>query len=129
MPKLMRGLVLGAMLAVLGSATAAVANEGPVGSEDAAQRFRAGERAMLQRTTSDETATLSLAEKSVRDSYQVFRDAQQPVDRHPVRPAASNAQHDTPVALLAALGAAAVLSLGLDAMFARRKARKATAAI
>ena len=129
MPKLMRGLVLGVMLAVLGLATAAVANEGPVGSEDAAQRFRAGERAMLERTTSDETVTLSPAEKSLRDSYQVFRDAQQPVDRHPVQPAASSAQHGTPVALLAALGAAAVLSLGLDAMFARRTARKATAAI
>jgi hypothetical protein len=129
MPKLMRGLVLGAMLVVLGSATAAVANEPPVGSEDAVQRFRAGERAMLERSTSDETATLSPAETSLRDSYQVFRDAQQPVDRHPVQPAASSAQHDTPVALLAALGAAAVLSLSLDAIFARRKARKATAAI
>jgi len=33
------------------------------------------------------------------------------------------------VALLAVLGAAAVLSLGLDALFVRRKARKATAAV
>ena len=43
MPKLTRTLVLGAMLAVLSSATAAVAQE-PAASDQAVQQFRAGER-------------------------------------------------------------------------------------
>ena len=46
MSKLTRGLVLGAMLAVLSSATAAAAPpQQPLSRNEAVQEFRAGERA------------------------------------------------------------------------------------
>jgi hypothetical protein len=47
----------------------------------------------------------------------------------PSSPTQPGGRNDVPVALLAVLGGAAALSLGLDAMLVRRKARKATAAI
>jgi len=55
MPKLMRALVLGAMLAVLSSATAAVAQP-PAPSDQAVQQFRAGERAPLGQPVSHDQA-------------------------------------------------------------------------
>ena len=160
MSKLTRGLVLGAMLAVLSSATAAVAQEQPlstneavrqvragerlstgqpvghdqavqqfragerastsqpVGHDQAVQQFRAGERASVQRT-SELAAQRALAQQ--RRSYY---ESTHPVAA-PAQPAPSD-QSDTPVVLLVALGAAAALALGLDAMSVRRKTRKAT---
>lgn len=161
MPKLTRGLVLGAMLAVLSSATVAVAqppdswNETtaqhragerasmnrpgsgdeavqrfrageraamvqPVSRDEAVQRFRAGERASMNRPISDKAAEQAMAQQR-RWYYE---------STHPVRasaaPAASTERPDQPVALIAALIAAAVLVQTLDAMSVRRKARKAT---
>ena len=55
MPKLMRALVLGAMLAVLSSATAAVAQP-PAPSDQAVQQFRAGERTPLGQPVSHDQA-------------------------------------------------------------------------
>jgi hypothetical protein len=139
MPKLTRGLVLGAMLAVLSSATAAVAqppdswNEAiaqhragerasmdqPVSRDEAIQRFRAGERASMERPSSDKATEQAMAQQR-RSYYQ---------STHPLAapstPAASSEQPDQPVALLAALVAAAVLARTLDALYDKRKARKA----
>ena len=55
MPKLMRALVLGAMLAVLSSATAAVAQP-PVPPDQAVRHVRAGERAPLGQPVSHDAA-------------------------------------------------------------------------
>jgi len=140
MSKLTRGLVLGAMLAVLSSATAAVAappqpplsrNEAvkefragerasmgqPVSRDDAVQQFRSGERASLQ-LTSDKAAEQALAQQR-RAYYESTRPVAAPAQPAP------DGQSDTPVALLVALGAAAALALGLDALSVRRKTRKA----
>ena len=160
MSKLMRGLVLGAMLAVLSSATAAVAQEQslskneairqyragerastaqppshdqavqqfragerastaqPVSSDQAVQKFRAGERVSTGQLTSEQATQRALAQER-RYYYE---------STHPVAAPAQSApdgQSDTPVVLLVALGAAAALALGLDAMSVRRKTRKA----
>jgi len=140
MSKLTRGLVLGAMLAVLSSATAAVAappqpplsrNEAvkefragerasmgqPVSRDDAVQEFRSGERASLQ-LTSDKAAEQALAQQR-RAYYESTRPVAAPAQPAP------DGQSDTPVALLVALGVAAALALGLDALSVRRKTRKA----
>ena len=140
MLKLTRGLVLGAMLAVLSSATAAVAQPPPDGwseaiaqyragerasmdqsgiGDEAAQRFRAGERASTDRPISD-TAT----EQAMAQQRRWYYQSTHPLGA-PGTPAASSEQPDQPVALLAALIAAAVLAQTLDAMYVRRKARKA----
>ena len=95
MPKLMRTLVLGAMVAALSSATAAVAQE-PAATDQAVQRFRAGERASQAQS-------------------------------QPAQVPAPPAEPGTPVGLLAALAAAGVLALSLDALAVRRKARKTAA--
>ena len=55
MPKLMRALVLGAMLAVLSSATAAVAQP-PAPPDQAVQQYRDGERAQLGQPVSNDQA-------------------------------------------------------------------------
>ena len=139
MPKLTRGLVLGAMLAVLSSATAAVAQPPDSWSEavaqhragerasmsqsstgdEAVQRFRAGERASMDQPISDKATEQAMAQQR-RWYYQ---------STHPLgapgTPAASSEQPDQPVALIAALVAAAVLAQTLDALSIRRKARKA----
>ena len=139
MPKLTRGLVLGAMLAVLSSATAAVAQPPdswseaigqyragerasmgqPVSRDEAVERFRAAERASMDGPISDKVAEQAMAQQR-RWYYQ---------STHPVgargAPAASSEQPGQPVALIAALVAAAVLVQTLDAMSVRRKARKA----
>ena len=119
MSKRMRGLVLGAMLAVLSSAPAAAFSEPPISRDNAVQQFRAGERASLGQPV------------GAADAVQRFRAGEraslgQPVGAAaPVSPAGPDGQNGTPVALLAALAAAAILSLGLDAMLVRRKARRA----
>ena len=138
MPKLMRALVLGAMLAVLSSATAAVAQPPaptdqavqqfragertphgqPVSNDQAVQRFRAGERAS-QTQPAPETGGSSLAQAR-RAYYESTR-------VHPAAPSAQPADRGTPVTLLAALAAAAVLALSLDALSVRRKTRKSAA--
>ena len=139
MSKLTRGLVLGAMLAVLSSATAAAAppqqplsrNEAvtefragerasmgqPVSHDQAVQRFRAGERVSTQ-LTSGKAAALALAQQR-RAYYESTRPVAAPAQPAP------DGQSDTPVALLVALGVAAALALGLDALSVRRKTRKA----
>jgi hypothetical protein len=159
MSKLTRGLVLGAMLAVLSSATAAAAppqqplsrNEAvkefragerasmgqPVSHDQAVQQFRAGERAStgqpvsrnaVQQFRSGERASLQLtsdkaAEQVLAQQRRAYYESTRPVAA-PAQPA-PDGQSDTPVALLVALGAAAALALGLDALSVRRKARKA----
>jgi hypothetical protein len=141
MSKLLRGIVLGAMLAVLSSATAVAAqppdsrNEAveqfrsgervsadqPVVVADAVEQFRAGERAASgQLTLSDEATQQTLAAQRLW-YYQSTRPAPA------AAPAPPNEEDGTPVGLLAALAGAAALSLALDAMLVRRKARKATA--
>jgi hypothetical protein len=117
MPKLTRGLALGAMLAVLSSAAVAVAQEPPVSRGEAVQRFRAGERASMDRPISD-TATEQAMAQVRRWYYQSTR----PVSV-PAVPAASSERPGQPVALIT-LVAAAALTQTLDAMSVRRKARK-----
>jgi hypothetical protein len=162
MSKLMRGIVLGAMLAVLSSATAVAAQppdnheeaiqqfraserasaDQPVSRNEAVQRFRAGERASAdqpvvvadavqqfrageraasgQLTLSDKTTQLTMAAQR----YWYYRSTRPAPVAAPKSP---SGQDGTPVGLLAALAGAAALSLTLDAMLVRRKARKATA--
>ena len=118
MSKLTRGLVLGAMLAVLSSATAAAAPpQQPLSRNEAVKESRAGERASLQ-LTSDKAAAQALAQQR-RAYYESTRPVAAPAQPAP------DGQSDTPVALLVALGAAAALALGLDALSVRRKTRKA----
>jgi hypothetical protein len=138
MSKLTRGLVLAAMLAVLSSATAAVAQEQPLSGNEAVRQFRAGERASMgqpvshdqavqrfragervsTKLTSGKAAALALAQQR-----RAYYESTHPVAT-PAQPAPSG-QTDTPVALLVALGVAAALALGLDALAVRRKTRKA----
>jgi hypothetical protein len=140
MPKLTRGLVRGAMLAVLSSATAAVAQERPdswnetiaqyragerasmgqpVSRDEAVQRFRAGERGSMDRPLAAKATEQAVAQQR-RWYYQSTHPASAPA-----APAASSEQPEQPVALIAALVAAAVLARTLDTMSIRRKARKA----
>jgi hypothetical protein len=159
MSKLTRGLVLGAMLAVLSSATAAVAQEQPlsgneavrqfragervsmgqpVSHDQAVQRFRAGERVSMGQPVSDDQAVQRFragervstqltsgkaAALALAQQRRAYYESTHPVGT-PTQPAPSD-QTDTPVALLVALGVAAALALGLDAMAVRRKTRKA----
>jgi hypothetical protein len=139
MSKLTRGLVLGAMLAVLSSATAAAAPpQQPLSRTEAVQEFRAGERAPLGQPVSGdeavqqfrvgERASVQLtsekaAERALAQQRQWYYESTHPVAT-PAQPAPSG-QTDTPVALLVALGVAAALALGLDALSVRRKTRKA----
>ena len=157
MPKLMRAFVLGAMLAVLSSATAAVAQAAP--PDQAAQQFRAGERAPRGQPVSNDQAVQrfragersSQTQPASDQAVQQFRagersSAAQPVSEtggsslaqarraydestrvHPAAPSAQPADRGTPVTLLAALAAAAVLALSLDALSVRRKTRKSAA--
>ena len=156
MPKLMRALVLGAMLAVLSSATAAVAQppapsdqavqqyrDGeraqlgqPVSNDQAVQRFRAGERAsqtepvaasdqaVQQFRAGERSSTAQLGGSSMAQQRRWYYESTRV---HPVAPSARPADRATPVALLAALAAAAVLALSLDALSVRRKTRKSAA--
>jgi hypothetical protein len=162
MSKLLRGIVLGAMLAVLSSATA-VAAQPPDSHEEAVQQFRAGERnASAQPVSRNEAVQQFRAGERasadqpvlVADAVQQFRAGERAASGQltqsdkatqltlaaqrywyyrstrpaPVAaPASPSGQDGTPVGLLAALAGAAVLSLALDAMLVRRKARKATA--
>jgi hypothetical protein len=144
MSKLMRGLVLGAMLAVLSSATA-VAAPPPDGHDEAVQQFRDGERASadqpvvvadaVQQFRAGERAAsgqLTLSDKANQQTlaaqrYWYYRSTRPEPTATPASPAQPDGRDDTPVVLIVALAAAAVLSLGLDAMFVRRKARKAKA--
>jgi hypothetical protein len=138
MSKLTRGLVLAAMLAVLSSATAAVAQEQPLSGNEAVRQFRAGERASMgqpvsrdqavQQFRAGERASVQLtsekaAERALAQQRHWYYESTHPVAT-PAQPAPSG-QTDTPVALLVALGVAAALALGLDALSVRRKARKA----
>jgi hypothetical protein len=138
MSKLTRGLVLGAMLAVLSSATAAVAQEQPVSGNEAVRQFRAGERASMgqpvsrdqavQQFRAGERASTQLtsenaAERALAQQRQWYYESTRPVAA-PTQPALGGPS-ETPVALLVALGVAAALALGLDAMSVRRKTRKA----
>ena len=117
MPKLTRTLVLGAMLAVMSSATAAVAQE-PTASDQAVQQFRAGERAsQVQSASAAEGSSLAQQRRWYYESTRV----------HPAAPSSRPADRGTPVALLTALAAAAVLALSLDALSVRRKTRRSAA--
>ena len=160
MSKLMRGLVLGAMVAVLSSATAAAAPpQQPLSRTDAVQEFRAGERAELgqpvsndqavqefragertalsqpvsndqaavQRFRAGERATTisdTAASQALAQQRRAYYESTRPVAA-PAQPSVPDSDSGTPVALLVALGAAAVLAIGLDAMSVRRKTRKA----
>jgi hypothetical protein len=117
MPKLMRALVLGAMLAVLSSATAAVAQP-PAPPDQAVKQVRAGERPSAGQPAR-EAGGSSLAEQR-RWYYESTR-------VHPAAPSSRPADRGTPVALLVALAAAGVLALSLDALSVRRKTRKSAA--
>lgn len=139
MSKLTRGLVLGAMLAVLSSATAAAAPpQQPLSRNGAVQEFRAGERAPLGQPVSGDQAVQQFragervstqlisekaAERALAQQRRAYYESTHPVAT-PTQPAPSG-QTDTPVALLVALGVAAALALGLDAISVRRKTRKA----
>ena len=165
MSKRIRGLALGAMLAILGTATAAAAQPPtgvdqvqrvraeerstlgqPVSHDQAVQRFRAGERTPLgpatavnaaERVRAGERAStgrLAMSDLEAQQTlaaqrYSYYQSTRPRPTATPGSPARPGGRNGTPVALLAVLGAAAVLSLGLDALFARRKARKATAAV
>ena len=138
MPKLMRTLVLGAMVAALSSATAAVAQE-PAATDQAVQQFRAGERAPLgqpvngdeavQRFRAGERASQSqpVAQAEGSSLAEQRRSYYESTRVQPAQVPAQPAEPGTPVGLLAALAAAAVLSLSLDALAVRRKARKTAA--
>jgi len=138
MPKLMRALVLGAMLAVLSSATAAVAQP-PAPSDQAVQQFRAGERTPLGQPVSNDQAvqrfragerasqTQPAPETGGSSLAQARRAYYESTRVHPAAPSAQPADRGTPVTLLAALAAAAVLALSLDALSVRRKTRKSAA--
>jgi hypothetical protein len=143
MSKLMRGIVLGAMLAVLSSATAVAdqpPDNQPVSRNEAVQLFRAGERASadqpvvvadaVQQFRAGERAVsgqLALSDKASQQMLAAQREYYRSTHPAPVAAPAPPSGNDTPVGLLAALAAAAVLSLAMDALFVRRKARKATA--
>ena len=170
MSKRIRGLALGAMLAILGPATAAAAQPPtghdpghdqvvqqsragerfslgqPVSHDEAVQRFRSGERAPIgqaavvdaaERFRAGERAStgrLAMSDLEAQQTlaaqrYSYYQSTRPQPTAAPAPPARPGGRNDTPVALLAVLGAAAVLSLGLDALFVRRKARKATAAV
>ena len=123
MSKLLRGIVLGAMLAVLSSATAVAAqppDHQPFSRDEAVQRFRAGERASAGQpvVVADAVEQFRAGERAAGGQLSLSDEATQQTPGD---------QNDTPVGLLAALAGAAVLSLALDAMLVRRKARKATA--
>jgi hypothetical protein len=143
MSKLIRGLVLGAMVAVLSSATAAVAQEQsmssneaiqqyrageraslgqPVGHDEAVQQFRSGERASIDQSTESQADRFSPAQPGYREYYQSSRPEQ--LSQGQASPQAKAEESDRTAVVLSIMAVAAVLVLGLDAMAVRRKARK-----
>jgi hypothetical protein len=138
MPKLMRALVLGAMLAVLSSATAAVAQP-PVPPDQAVRHVRAGERAPLGQPVSHDAAVqrdragerLSTGQPARESGGSILAQQRrwyyESTRVHPAAPSSQPADRGTPVALLVALAAAAVLALSLDALSVRRKTRRSAA--
>ena len=75
MSKLTRGFVLGAMLAVLSSATAAAAPQQPLRRNEAVKEFRAGERASMgQPVSSDQAVQQFRAGERVSTDQPVSRD-------------------------------------------------------
>jgi hypothetical protein len=91
MPKLTRALVLGAMLAVLSSATAAVAQPPTGASRDPVQEFRAGERASQgQPVSRDEAVQRFRAGERASMTHAAARD--QAVQRFRAGERASQAQ-------------------------------------
>ena len=138
MPKLTRTLVLGAMLAVMSSATAAVAQE-PTASDQAVQQFRAGERSTqgqpvspdqaVQRFRAGERSSQAQAASESGGSTlaQQRRWYYESTRVHPAAPSSQPADRGTPVALLTALAAAAGRALSLDALSVRRKTRRSAA--
>jgi hypothetical protein len=139
MPKLTRGLVLGALLAVLSSAAVAVAQEPPVSPDEAVQRFRAGERASMgqpvsrdeavqrfrtgERASMDRPISDKATEQAMAQQRRWYYQSTRPLDA-PGTPAASSEQPGQPVGMIVALVVAAVLAQTLDAISIRRKARK-----
>jgi hypothetical protein len=82
------------------------------------QQFRAGERSSAaQSAPQTGGSSLAQARRAYYESTRV----------HPAAPSAQPADRGTPVTLLAALAAAAVLALSLDALSVRRKSRKSAA--
>jgi hypothetical protein len=122
MSKLIRGLVLGAMVAVLSSATAAVAQEQSMSSNEAVQQYRAGERASIDQSTQSKADQFSPARQGYREYYQSSRPEQ--LSQGQASPQAKAEESDRTAVVLSIMAVAAVLVLGLDAMAVRRKARE-----
>lgn len=122
MSKLIRGLVLGAMVAVLSSATAAVAQEQSMSSNETFQQFRSGERASIDQSTESKADRFSPAQQGYREYYQSSRPEQ--LSQGQASPQAKAEESDRTAVVLSIMAVAAVLVLGLDAMAVRRKARK-----
>jgi hypothetical protein len=97
----------------------ALAAQAQTAQDDAVERFRRSERASMDRPILDKATEQAMAQQR-RWYYQ----STHPVSV-PAAPAASSERPGQPVALIAALVAAAVLARTLDAMSVRRKARKA----
>ena len=137
MSKLIRGLVLGAMLAVLSSATAAVAQEQPVSGNEAVRQFRAGERASQEQTTSDSVKRVAEAQERYYSTWGYGDTAVQAGlaqehhystwgygDTPTPAPAEPSGQPDWLVLGLGVLAAALALSTGLAVLAARRANRR-----
>jgi hypothetical protein len=118
MSKLIRGLVLGAMLAVLSSATAAAAPpQHPLSRNEAVKQFRAGERASQEQTTSDSVKRVAEAQERYYSTWG-YGDTPTPA------PAEPSGQPDWLVLGLGVLAAALALSTGLAVLAARRANRR-----
>jgi hypothetical protein len=138
MSKLIRGLVLGAMLAVLSSATAAAAPpQHPLSRNEAVKQFRAGERASQEQTTSDSVKRVAEAQERYYSTWGYGDTAVQVGlaqeryystwgygDTPTPAPAEPSGQPDWLVLGLGVLAAALALSTGLAVLAARRANRR-----
>ena len=137
MTKHIRGLVLGAMVAVLRSATAAVAQEQSMSKDEVVQQFRAGERTSQEQTTSDSVKRVAEAQERYYSTwgygdtavqaglaqehhYSTWGDGNTPTPAQ----AEPSGQPDWLVLGLGVLAAALALSTGLAVLAARRANRR-----
>ena len=123
MSKLARTLMLGATLVAMNLAAATAVAQEQTTTDDAAEVFRAGERASQQQTVTDDPAELFRASERALREQTTSDDAVGATPAEAIRPARP-AGPSGRLGLLVALG---VLAAALAAMTARRATRRVRA--
>ena len=118
MSKLVRILMLGAMLAAMNLAAATAVAQEQTGTDDAAELFRAGERAVLEHTTDDDAALFRAGERAWAAPHDNLGTTPAQATQ-PARPTGPSARPG----LLVTIGVLAAALAAVTAMSATRRVR------